>query len=73
MAPLTGLKMNKKFCQSWSTSQLKVFNAIKSMIAHNVLLTYPDPNEPFNIETDASEYQLGAIIKQHGVPVAFFA
>jgi hypothetical protein len=76
MAPLTsltGLKTNKKFCQSWSTPQLKAFNAIKAMIACKILLTYPDPNEPFDIKTDASDYQLGAVIKQHGIPVAFFS
>jgi hypothetical protein len=42
------------------------------MIARKVLLTYPDPNQPFHIETGAPDYQLGAVVKQHGVPVAFF-
>jgi hypothetical protein len=42
------------------------------MIAREVLLQYPDPNKPFDIETDASDYQPGAVIKQHGRPVAFF-
>jgi hypothetical protein len=74
MAPLTAmtrLKTNKKFWQSWSSPQLMAFNAVKAMIARQVRLTYPDPNEPLDIETDASNYQPGSVIKQHGRPVAF--
>jgi hypothetical protein len=54
----------------WTTEQDNTFNAVKALIACNVLLHYPNPNEPFDIETDASEYQLGAVIKQDGLPVA---
>jgi hypothetical protein len=42
------------------------------MIAQEVVLAYPDPNKPFDIKTNASDYQLGAVIKQHGHPVTFF-
>jgi len=43
------------------------------MIAQDVLLYYPDPNKPFDIVTDASDYQLGGIISQLGHPVAFYS
>jgi hypothetical protein len=43
------------------------------MLAHNVSLAYPNPKEPFHIKTDASDYQLGAMLKQNGHPVAFFS
>ena len=36
-------------------------------------MSYPDPNKPYDIETDASNLQLGAVIKQEGVPIAFFS
>jgi hypothetical protein len=43
------------------------------LIAQDVLLRYPDPNLPFDIETDASDYQLGAIIKQANKTLAFYS
>jgi hypothetical protein len=36
-------------------------------------LAYPNPNKPFNIKTDTSDYQLGTVIKQHDRPVTFFS
>ena len=35
-------------------------------MAHNTLLTYPDFNETFKIHTNASAFQLGAVISQKG-------
>ena len=34
--------------------------------------TYPDFNETFKIHTDASAFQLGAVIIQKGKPIAFY-
>ena len=45
---------------------------MKSLVASNTLLAYPDHNIPFHIETDASDLQLGAIIKQNGKLVGFY-
>ena len=76
MAPLTSLtKIDKKlFKSSWTDQHSKCFHEIKNMIAEDVLLTYPDPNKPFLIqETDASDLQLGAVIYQDGLPIAFFS
>jgi hypothetical protein len=43
------------------------------MIASDTLLAYPDHNQPFAIDTDVSDYQMGAVIRQNGRPVAYWS
>ena len=38
-----------------------------------IVLAYPDYSEPFEIYTDASATQLGAVITQKNRPLAFFS
>jgi hypothetical protein len=46
---------------------------MKALIAQDCMLQYPDHNKPFDIYTGASDYQLGAVIVQEGVPVTCFS
>ena len=43
------------------------------MIGREVLLAYPDLNAPFEINTDASKLQIGAVTSQNGKPIAFYS
>jgi len=49
------------------------FDNVKSTIAKEVVLAYPCFSKPFEIYTDASTLQLGAVITQENRPIAFFS
>ncbi len=46
---------------------------MKAAIAKEVVLAYPDFSKPFEIYTDASTMQLGAVITQDNRPIVFFS
>ena len=48
------------------------FEEAKRMVAREAILAYPDFSKPFHIYTDASDYQLGAVIMQENKPLAFY-
>ena len=77
MGPLTDLngldpeQGKRNFARYWTAEHDRAFEATKQMVAKEVLLRYPDPNKPFEIHTDASDKQIGAVILQEGHPIAF--
>jgi hypothetical protein len=51
----------------------RAFNYVKVTITKVVVLAYPDYSKVFEIYTDASSKQLGAVITQYNRPIAFFS
>ncbi len=49
------------------------FQQIKTLVAEDVLIRFPDHSKEFHIYTDASKYQIGATIKQDNKPIAYFS
>jgi hypothetical protein len=85
LAPLTSLvgecgqtkstraKGTEKAPWHWDEVHQRAFNHVKAKIAKDVVLAYPDYSKVFEIYTDASSKQLGAVITQDNKPIAFFS
>ena len=61
---------NVKF--QWTEECQKAFKNMKIKLSKETLLAYPDFEQEFQIHTDASHTQLGALISQKGQPIAFY-
>ena len=55
----------------WGRSQQQVFDDLKQCLCSAPVLSLPDLQHPFEIETDASDYAVGAVLMQHNHPVAY--
>ena len=75
MLPLTQLtKKNQAFV--WIPEADKAFTQLKEAFTLAPVLAHIDPEKPFNIEADASDFALGSILSQPGEdghlhPIAF--
>ncbi len=69
----TNKNKTKKKPWQWDPIHQQVFDNVKAAIAKEVVLAYPDFLKPFEICTDASSTQLGAVIAQDNRPIAFFS
>jgi hypothetical protein len=85
LAPLTSLvgecgqtkvsraKGTKKAPWHWDEVHQRAFDHLKATITRKVVLAYPDYSKVFEIYTDASSKQLGAVITQENRPIALFS
>ena len=53
--------------------QIYGFDEINQIVARNTLLTYPDFNEKSEIHTDASAFQVGAVISHKVKPIDLYS
>jgi hypothetical protein len=56
---------------AWCQSQQQDFDDLKQRLCSSPVLSLPDLQQPFVIETDASDYVVGVVLTQHGHPVAY--
>eukprot|EP00957_Ditylum_brightwellii_P073049 5551272-Ditylum_brightwellii.AAC.1 len=57
----------------WMQVEQMAFEKAKKIISQETLLAYPDFNKPFEIHTYASDTQLGVVISQRGMHIAFYS
>ena len=72
LTPLTILTSIKRRFK-WTLIEKYAFNKIKRIVARDTLLTYPGFNETFKIRTDASAFQLGAVIRKKDKPIVLYS
>ncbi len=71
-SPLSHLT-KKGIKYKWGQVEQLAFDNIKRVMTKETLLFYPDFNKEFEIHTDASLRQIGAVISQDGKPIAFYS
>eukprot|EP00957_Ditylum_brightwellii_P167812 12774302-Ditylum_brightwellii.AAC.1 len=71
LVPLAVL-ISKATPWKWTPVEQKAFEWAKKIFIHEMLLAYPDFNIPFEVHMDTSDTQLGAVISQCKMHVAFY-
>ena len=71
VAPLTQLLKIGGF--KWTVAAQEAFTKLQQVMMTLPVLALPDFNIPFEIEIDASEFGLGAVLVQNQRPIAFYS
>jgi hypothetical protein len=69
-APLHAVTSVKQVFQ-WGGKQQNDFDTLKEKISSVPVLALPNLRQPFEIQTDASNYAMGVVLLQHGKPICF--
>ena len=64
LSQVTKVGMKSKFF--WSKSQQKEFSKLKNHLCSALVLTLPNLKQPFEIETDASDYAISVFLTEQG-------
>jgi len=72
LAPLTDLCGQKQKLIRESKHE-EAFQKMKTILAQETMLTYPEFDKPFVIYTDASKHHIGSVVTQSDKPLGFFS
>lgn len=74
---LKGAKKKDKRKVPWTEETIQKFEKCKSDLANAALLTFPQPDCPLCLHTDASDWAIGAVLQQYEAgnwkPIAFYS
>ncbi|KAI3375259.1 hypothetical protein L3Q82_021768 [Scortum barcoo] len=59
------LQAQKDIDFSWTPECEQAFSSLKKVLTESPILTPPDPNLPFVLDTDASDVGMGAVLSQN--------
>lgn len=57
----------------WNYHEQQAFDALKEKMINAPVLALPDFSVPFTVETDACKCCVGAVLMQHGHPIAYLS
>ena len=67
------IELLKKNGFEWNDKVKATFNSLKRAMTQVAILTLPDFNKPFNLETGACDTRVGVVLVQEGRPIAFLS
>jgi hypothetical protein len=70
--PLTQL-LKKGIQFQWTPKSQRAFDVLKQALVQAPVLSVPNFNEPFTLETDVSDQGIGAVLMQHGHPISYLS
>jgi hypothetical protein len=62
---------NSSTAFNWTNEASSNFEQLKKALCSAPVLRLPDLSQPFEIESDASQYAIGVVLKQGGHPIAY--
>lgn len=62
-----------KWCHAWSPDAQTTFDTLKRVMTQTSVLSLPDFNIPFVLETNAFGMGMGVVLMQRGHPIAYFS
>lgn len=71
IAPMIDVLKNKEFC--WTKVAEKSFQLLKAKLVEAPVLSLPNFSKTFQVEFDASNVDIGAVLMQEGRPIAYFS
>ena len=65
--------LKKGVVWAWTSYEQAAFDALKDALIQAPVLVLPNCSKQFQLETDASDAGVGAVLMQQGHPIAFLS